>query len=465
MDDRIPLNDIDAEEAVLGSILLDTNCIDEIPFLEACHFYRDKNQWVFEAMETLRKRGDVLNSITVGHELHRTGRFEGVGGSSYLIGLIEDTATSVPCEHYARIVWRLAGHRRLISASEKIENVAYSDKPTVSEALSEAEEVIAEVRADYTLDDDRTYHHEQGMLDYLDMQEDARIKPWLITPWEDYNENVRFRNGKAITIAAPSGQGKTMLCEQVLEYCARDLGKNGLYLFNELDPSDFYNRRACRLMTTAEGRAPRLRDLEDGMYAKADEMTGLVASVMNWGGKTTLVDCTGWNVHRICSEIKQKSAQGLADMVVVDYIQLIASTGKGSRAREIGFNFQLLKQTCRTVKGQPPLIVVSQTNRPQHMKGESRQLKKADFTLDSLRDSGEIGEYSNVVTFVFNQWDATDGDCINGCKLDKGTHRDDICVRRCAWFITRKNTFGPKGEVMVRQIPHRFKFVDNGGQP
>jgi len=463
-DDRMPPHDLDAEEAVLGSCLIDGEAIDKISFLEPDHFYRDKNQWVFEAIVTLQKRGDSINQITVAHELGRVDRLEDLGGSAYLANLIMNVPTSVHVDHYSRIVWRLSGHRRIIKAGGKISDVGYEDRPTVSEALSLADEEIAKLQVEYAMDDDRTSYHEQGMHDYIETQADATIKPWLTTPWSGYNDMVRLRNGKATTIAAPSGMGKTIVCEQIIEHCARDLGKNGLYLFNELDPSDFYNRRACRLMTTKENRAPKLSDLEDGVYAQSDEMSELVSSVMNWPGKTTLVDCTGWDVYRIRSEIKQKAAMGLADFVILDYIQLIPSTGKGNRAREIGFNFQLLKQTCRSVAGQPPFIAVSQTNRPQHQKGEGRQLKKADFTLDSLRDSGEIGDYSNVVTFVFNKWDATNGDCYVGCTFNKGTYEPDICLRRCAFLITVKNTFGRKGDILVRQIPHRFKFVDHEKQ-
>jgi len=454
-DDRMPPHDLDAEEAVLGSCLIDGESIDKIPFLEPDHFYRDKNQWVFEAIVNLQKRGDALNQVTVAHELSRNERLESIGGSDYLSNLIMNVPTSVHIDHYARIVWRLSGHRRLISAAGNISEIAYNDPPTVSEALSLADGKIGDIRSDYTMDDDRTSYHGQGMLDYINTQADATIKPWLTTPWDEYNEFVRLRNGKATTIAAPSGMGKTMFCEQLIEHCARDIGRNGLYLFNELDPIDFYNRRSCRLMTTADHKAPTLKDLENGVYADSDEMAELVASVMNWPGKTTLVDCTGWNVYRICSEIKQKASQGLADMVILDYLQLVPTTSKddSNRARELGTIFQLLKQTCRTVSGRPPLIVVSQVNNALQ--------EKSDCAQNKLRDSGAIGNFSNVITFVFNQWDATKGGCLHKCKLDRGTSRDDICMRRCVWLVTVKNTFGPKGEVLLKQIPHRFKFVDN----
>lgn len=457
MDDKIPPHDLEAEEAVLGSILLDGRVIDKVAgFLSPEHFYRDKNQWIYEAMMTLFNRGDVIDQITVAHELQRTEKLDALGGVAYLSNLVLGVATTVHVEWYARIVWRLAGYRELSCAGRNIEAIAQEINPIFSESLSKAEALLSNLRVDYSMDDDHTLHHKEGMLAYIAMQREEKIKPWLITPWGNYNEMVRYRNGKTITIAGPSGMGKTMFAEQIAEYAAKELGKNCLYLFNELDPGDFLNRRACRLMTTADGRAPTLYDLEDGVYADTDEMADLLTDVTSWPGEITMVDCGGWSIHRICAEIRQQAARGLADFVVVDYLQLIPREGVFKRektdARAIGQIVTLLKQTCRGLEGQPPLILISQVNRTLR--------DKSDCTLNTLRESGEIGEYSNVVSILFNQWDATKGACVSSCRLERGTKEDGKCLRRCVWVVTVKNTFGPKGEVLLRQIPYRFKFVE-----
>jgi len=458
--DEKKLFDLGAEENVLASCLIDDTAIDKIQFLLPKHFYRDKNQWIFEAIRELSNRGDAINQITIAHELQRKELLEGMGGTAYLSHLILDNdPTSVSVGHYAKIVMRLAGNRELIKSSEKIADIGYSDNPNLSESISKAENEIALIRADFSIDDDHTTYHEEGMFSYIDMQKDSTIKPWLLTPWQALNDIVRMRNGTVTTIAGVSSHGKTMAVEQILEFVARDLGKNGLYIFLELEPIHFYHRRACRLMTTKEGKAPSFTDLEDGKYADTDEMAKFVCDVSAWPGKITMVSAIGWSIHRICAEIRQKAAQGLADFVVVDYLQLIPREDVSRRnvtdARAMGIVMQMLKQTCQSLPNNPPLIPVSQVN---------RGLKDvSDCTLSTLRESGEIAEYSNAVIFIYSQWEAAKpkGSCKDLCAFDKGTANPDNCAKRCIYAAVAKNTFGKTGDIKLRHIPNRFKFVDD----
>lgn len=459
MQDRIPPHDLDSEEAVIGSCLLDKDAITKISYLHPDHFFRDKNQWIFRAMRELDNRGDAINQVTAAHELQRQDKLESIGGAAYLSNCLLSTPTSAHVEHYAKIVLNLAGNRELIRASEKISDAGYQARPILSESISVAESEIAKIRSDYALDDDRTRKHED-FGNYIDAQRNTSLKPWLVTPWRDFNVQVRMRNGTVATIAGPSSMGKTMCAEQIFEFGCRDLGRNGCYYFLELEQEHFDHRRACRLMTTAEGKAPTFTDLEEGKYADSEEMAKFVCDVLAWPGKATMVSALGWSVHRICSDIRQKAAQGLADFVIVDYIQLIPREDVSRRnvtdARAMGIIMQTLKQTCQSLPNNPPLIVVSQVNRT--LKG------REDCTIATLRESGEIAEYSNVVTFVYSQWDASKpkGECRRGCQQYRGTEDTENCLRRCLWLVTDKNTFGPKGEVLLKHIPHRYKFIQEG---
>jgi len=454
------LYDLDAEESVLGACLLDDTAIDKIiGFLLPKHFYRDKNQWAFSAIVELSHRGDAINQITVAHELQRLEKLEACGGPMFLSNVLQNVPTAVHVMHYAKIVFLLAGNRELILASEKIKDIAYSDNPNFAEAISKSETEISLIRGEFSFGDDHTTYHDEGMFSYLQMQADSTLKPWLLTPWEEYNAVARMRNGTCTTIAGPSSHGKTMAVEQVLEYASCSLGKNGAYYFLELEPIHFYHRRACRLMTTAQGKAPTFTDLEDGVYKDDPKMQEFVNSVIAWPGKISMVSCIGWSIHRICADIRQKAAQGLADFVVVDYLQLIPREDVSKRnvteARAMGIIVQMLKQTCQSLPNNPPLICVSQVN---------RALKDiSECTLNTLRESGEIGEYSNLVTFVFSQWEASKpkGACLQGCTLDRGTINPDDCMRRCVYAVTAKNTFGKTGQVRLRHIPYRFKFIND----
>ena len=146
-DDRIQPHDLDAEEAVLGSLLIDHEAIFKIlNLLSHLDFYRDKNQWIYEACCSLHERDQAINQITVAHELGRHDRLEAIGGSAYLSNLIMNVPTSVHVEYYAGIVRRLSIMRKLIAAAGQIANIGYEAPPDPEEALDRAEGLLFQLR-------------------------------------------------------------------------------------------------------------------------------------------------------------------------------------------------------------------------------------------------------------------------------------------------------------------------------
>ena len=115
--EQLPPHDTDAEEAVIGSLLIDGDAINKITTLLSVNdFYRERNRWCYEACRSLYERGDAINQLTVSHELTLVERLDGVGGPAYLSHLVAMVPTSVHIEHYARLVNRTATMRRLIDA-------------------------------------------------------------------------------------------------------------------------------------------------------------------------------------------------------------------------------------------------------------------------------------------------------------------------------------------------------------
>src|SRR5438876_7810305 len=128
--EKLPPHDIEAEEAVIASLLVDPDAIFKVaPRLHAEDFFREKNGWVYEACRALWDRSESINQITVSHELARRNRLEDVGGASYLSKLVTELPTSVGVEHYAGMVVRDAIYRRVISASGEIARIAYVGGP------------------------------------------------------------------------------------------------------------------------------------------------------------------------------------------------------------------------------------------------------------------------------------------------------------------------------------------------
>src|SRR5574341_430464 len=145
--EKLPPHDIEAEEAVIASLLVDPEAIYKVaPRLNASDFFRETNAWVYEVCRALWDRSESINQITVAHELQRVERLEAVGGASYLSRLVTELPTSVGVEHYAGIVQRDATYRKLISAAGQIAQIAYQGGMDVGDVLARAETLVAGVR-------------------------------------------------------------------------------------------------------------------------------------------------------------------------------------------------------------------------------------------------------------------------------------------------------------------------------
>src|SRR5439155_4291792 len=214
--ETLPPHDIDAEEAVIASLLVDSEAIYKVaPRLKSEDFFREKNAWVYDACRALWDRSESINQITVTHELARDGKLQAVGGASYLSRLVTELPTSVGVEHYAGIIQRDATYRRLISAAGQIAQIAYLGRSDVADVLSRAETLVAAVRQGDTL---RDFVHIRELLQaYLDSAETgggAITSPvrGVTTGFMDLDTVLAgLKRGDLIIVAARPGLGKTSL--------------------------------------------------------------------------------------------------------------------------------------------------------------------------------------------------------------------------------------------------------------
>ncbi|MCK4387675.1 MAG: replicative DNA helicase, partial [Dehalococcoidia bacterium] len=145
--EKLPPHDIEAEEAVIGSLLIDPEAILKVAtFLKPEDFFDETNQVIYQACFSLYQRSEVINQITVAHELMRQARLEQIGGAAYLSHLISIVPTSLHVEYYAQIVSNTATMRRLISAAGQIAAIGYEAGPDIEASLNKAEDVLFQVR-------------------------------------------------------------------------------------------------------------------------------------------------------------------------------------------------------------------------------------------------------------------------------------------------------------------------------
>jgi len=146
MADRLPPQNIEAEQSVLGSLLIDPDAVIKIAtFLQPEDFYRETHQMIYAAILGLHERRLPADYVTLVDDLTRLDQLEVVGGASYLISLINNVPTSIHVEHYAHIVERSAVMRRLISAAGQIASLAYRDQGEIDEVIDQAEQILFEV--------------------------------------------------------------------------------------------------------------------------------------------------------------------------------------------------------------------------------------------------------------------------------------------------------------------------------
>src|SRR3990170_3399202 len=145
--ERLPPHDVEAEEAVVAALLVDTEAIYRVaPILKAADFFREKNGWVYDACLDLWNRDEAINQITVAHELARKERLEEVGGQTYLAETIRRLPTSLGVEFYAQIVKRDSTYRGLIHAATGIMQMAYEAPPELEDVFSKAEDLLQRLR-------------------------------------------------------------------------------------------------------------------------------------------------------------------------------------------------------------------------------------------------------------------------------------------------------------------------------
>ena len=141
--DRLPPHDINAEESVLGSILINSEAYIAVSnILKIDDFYREKNKWVYEAIAELFERGEAIDQVTVANELVNQDNLEQLGGSNYLAYLVSSVPSSVHVEEYANVVAKTAQLRQLIRAGSDIVDIGFVDTSDVSESISRAEKIL-----------------------------------------------------------------------------------------------------------------------------------------------------------------------------------------------------------------------------------------------------------------------------------------------------------------------------------
>lgn len=390
-EDRIPPQDLIAEQSVIGSMLMDKNAIMKVvELLHADSFYRDAHRYIYEVILDLFDRGEPIDLITVTDGLRKTGKLDMIGGSVYVADLLNSVPTAANVEYYARIVEEKAVLRRLIEAGTKIVGDAFDRKDDVNQILDEAEKSVFDIalkrvregffRIDSVI---------KGVLDKLDSLYDKKEGiTGLPTGYPDLDHMTGgFQASDLIIIAARPSVGKTALALNIALNMAIK-HKIPIAMFSlEMSKESLAQRMLC---SEAEVNAQKLKtaSLSDTGWKKLTRALGRLSEA-----PVFIDDSASLTATEIRAKARRLKIERGLGMVIVDYMQLMRGRARvENRVQEISEIARSLKTLARELE--VPVIAISQLSRAVEQRTDRIP------RLSDLRESGEIEQTADLVMFI-----------------------------------------------------------------
>ncbi len=416
--DKLAPQAVEAEQSVLGSILIDGDAILKVgDFLKPADFYRAQHADVYEAMLALHGQREPIDLVTLADELKRRDRLEGIGGPAYLATLMNSVPTAVHVEHYGRIVERKAVLRNLIGAAGKIAAVGYEEANDAEVAIDRAESILFEISQRRT---DGGFESLSILLgqayDRLEYLHEHRGQILGVPTGLSQLDALLggLQPSDLIILAARPSVGKTSMALNIAQHAAVRENKKVAVFSLEMSKEQL----ALRLLAAETGINPR--PLQTGFVDETD--WSKIAMVMNDMATAPMWidDSPALSVMELRTKARRLEAEqhGL-DLVIVDYLQLMqASTSNkdANRVQEVSEISRGLKQLARELK--VPVVALSQLSRGVEQRGT------AEPRLSDLRDSGSIEQDSDVVIFLYRDGEQNPEAEVELIKAKVAKHRN-----------------------------------------
>ncbi len=443
---NLPPHDIEAEEALLGSLLIDPDAILKvITFLKVEDFFDEVNASIYGACVNLYRRSEAINQITVAHELMRLGRLEQSGGASNLNRLIGGVPTSLHVEYYGRIVERMSLNRKLIAAGRRIAAIGYEAGPDTEQSMSQAEEALFQVRM---RESNRDFVSIRDVLDGY-FEESGRAVdvaaeglPHVKTGFGGLDSLLGgLQRSDLIILAARPSIGKTTLALDIARRAAVDQ-KACVALFSLEMSAESVVQRMLSAQSDVDFWQVRIGKFFEHEERKIMEGAGVLSDASIYIDDTPQV-----GTMSVRSKAKRLDFERRLDLVIIDYLQLIEGDGRrDTRVQELSQITRSLKLLARELN--VPVIAVSQLSRAVEWR-TSHVPQLAD-----LRESGTIEQDADIVLFIYREdkyvseeeWNRLHD--IMGEPYPKGI----------ADVMVAKHRNGPLGQVKMRFVDRVVRF-------
>ncbi len=431
---KLPPHNLEAEESVLGALLLDRDAIIRVAStLKPEDFYRGAHATVYRVILDLYNRREPPDLLTVTAELERRAELDNVGGIVALTDLVGRPPTAVHIEYYSQIVERTATLRRIIAAGTQIVNIGYNELLDVDEALDGAQRAIHDVAQNRgTRDFVSIAEVLESYFDKLDFIQQHRGEVVGVpTGFQDLDQLTGgFQKSDLIIMAARPGVGKTSM-SLGLAYNAAQHGRT-IAIFNLEMPAEQLVQRLLAMETGIDSHRLRLGHIDDDEWEAISRAFGKLSEM-----KIYIDDTPGIGIMELRSKARRLQAERGLDFVQVDYLQLMQGSRRGdNRVQEVSEISRGLKGLARELN--VPVLSMAQLSRSVESRASHIPM------LSDLRESGSIEQDADMVMFIYREE-----------LYDPETEKKGIAELHIA-----KHRNGPTGVVNLRFFEKTTRFAD-----
>ena len=433
---KIPPHDIEAEQAILGSMLTDKDAvIAAIEVLKDDSFYREDNKLIFGAITNLYSRNEPIDIITVKAELVELGQLDRVGGLEYLVELPERVPTTANVERYIKIVDEKAMLRKLITTSNELIALGFDESENVDNIMDMAEKKVFDLASKkntkgYTVMKDILVES-FAELERLYNQKGAVTG--ISTGFIDLDDKTAgLHNSDLIIVAARPAMGKSAFAINLATNAAVQ-SNVPVVIFNlEMSKEQIGNRILCS-EALVDSNKIRTGQIEDEDWMKLAQTLGKISDAPIY-----IDDTPGISIMEIRAKCRKLKLEKNIGLIVIDYLQLITASGKknSSREQEISEISRSLKILAKELN--VPVIALSQLSRGAEKRDDKRPM------LSDLRESGAIEQDADIVMFLYRD----------------DYYNEDTEKKNVAEVILAKHRGGSTGTVELAWLPSYTKFAN-----
>ena len=444
-----PPQALDVEEAVLGALLIEPNCVDEaMGELTPNCFYSEKHRMIYEAMRTLVNEHAALDLLSVSQKLKDTGKLEAVGGTVFLVQLSQKVGAAAHIEYYIRILKQKCIQRELITASYEILKTSYDDAVNVDDLIDQAQtKVFAAIQNNVKKDVQEIGKVINDALEDIQKLQNSSGLSGVPSGFESLDKITQgWQASDLIILAARPSVGKTAFVLNLARNAAVDFNMPVAIFSLEMPSIQLAKRMMVSETRLSADKFRGGEKIADWEWKQLDiQLTRLVKAPIY------IDDTPSLPVMEFRSKVKKLVKQKGVRLIIVDYLQLMQGPSelRGMREQEVAAISRTLKATAKEMN--VPIIALSQLSR----QSENRQGSNRRPQLSDLRESGSIEQDADMVIFIHRydyQGLSDNPDDVGRTQIIIAKHRNGAIADIDMRFRAEEVRFVDESESLVNQI-------------